>query len=81
MRAILWPLGAAAVLLAAACSVSTDNTTSTPLLAAFQTAPYGMSNVSSTFATSSDQENEPWAPPGRPGHEFRPVLPVGPWGS
>jgi len=57
-------------LAAAACSVTTDTSNSADLLAAFQTAPFGMSNVSTTFATSSDQESTPWAPPGRPGHEF-----------
>lgn len=70
MRRTLSTWGAATLLLAAACSVTTENTTSSPLLAAFQTAPYGMSEVYSTFSLSSDQENLPWAPPGRPGHEF-----------
>ncbi len=64
-------LVAALLPMAAACSTLTTDTTNTAdLLAAFQTAPFGMSDVSSTFATSSDQEGTPWAPPGRPGHEF-----------
>ena len=63
-------LVAALLPIAAACALTTDTTDSSDLLAAFQSAPFGMSDLSTTFATSSDQEGTPWAPPGRPGHEF-----------
>ncbi len=76
MRAILTPLAAAAVLVSAACSVFTDASSGdSSLLAAFESAPLGMSNVSTTFSTSASQDSTPWGPPGRPGHEFGPRGP------
>jgi hypothetical protein len=57
----------AALMLAAACSsLTTDTNSDSSLLAAFETAPYGMSNVSSTFGNSPDQDG--WMPSNRPNH-------------
>lgn len=71
MRAKL-PLAVALLALAAACSSTTDPSSDTEILAAFETAPFGMSNLSTTFGLSSDQESPPWMP-GMQGHEGRPT--------
>lgn len=71
MRAKL-PLAVALLALAAACSSTTSPSSDTDLLAAFETAPYGMSNVSTTFGLSADQESSPWMP-GGPGHRGPPM--------
>lgn len=66
------PVAVAFLALAAACSSTTDPSSDTDILAAFETAPYGMSNVSTTFGLSADQEDSPWMP-GRPGHRGPPM--------
>ncbi len=71
MRAKL-PLAVTLLALAAACSSTTDPSSDPDLLPAFETAPYGMGNLSTSFGTSADQQNSPWLP-GGPGHRGPPM--------
>ena len=66
------PLAVTLLAFAAACSSTTDPSSDPDILPAFETAPYGMSNLSTTFGVSADQESSPWMP-GMHGRETRPM--------
>ena len=65
MRSVLAPFAAAAVLFSSACQLSTDASSGdSVLLTAFESAPFAMSNVSSTFEASAESNSAPWGPRG-----------------